>query len=215
MSGVRSAARSSRVPATTTAMTTTTIPSILETAWISFCRGVSSSSTESSIRAIAPIWVSAPVATTTARPVPWATEVPRWTMQVRSARSVSAPTAPGVLTTASASPVREDSTTRRAAAESRRASAPTWSPSPRTMTSPTTSSEEGTTRSEPSRSTVEVASVIADRAATASAALFSWTKPRTALRMTTARMTMESTGAPSAPSRTQAAVETAMAASSR
>ena len=77
VSGVRSRARSSRVPTTTTAMMTTTIPSIVEITWISFCRGVSSSSTESSICAIEPISVSAPVATTTARPVPWATEVPR------------------------------------------------------------------------------------------------------------------------------------------
>lgn len=71
------------------------------------------------------------------------------------------------------------------------------------------------TRRAPSRSTVEVASVMADRAATASAALFSWTNPRMALRVTTATMTMESTGTPSAPSRTQAMVEMTMAASRR
>ena len=74
---VRSSARASRVATVTTAMTMTMMPSILEIWAISFARGVGSSSTESSIRAMAPISVSAPVAVTTARPVPWATEVPR------------------------------------------------------------------------------------------------------------------------------------------
>ena len=77
VSAVRSVARSSRVATTTTAMTTTIAPSVLEMAWISFSRGVSSSSTACSMRAIPPISVPAPVAVTTARPVPWATEVPR------------------------------------------------------------------------------------------------------------------------------------------
>ncbi len=89
---------------------------------------------------------------------------------------------------ASASPVREDSTT---------------------------SSAEGMTRRAPSRRTVEVALVISDRAATASAALFSWMNPRTALRVTTARMTRESTGMPWAPSSTQAMAEMTIAPSSR
>ena len=212
---VRSGASASRVATTTTAMTITTAPSILEIRVISLWRGVPSSSTESSIRAMAPISVSAPVATTTARPVPWATEVPRWTMEERSARSASGATASADLTTASASPVSEDSMTRRAAAWTRRASAPTWSPSPRTSRSPTTSSEDGTTRRLPSRRTVLVAAVIADRAATASAALLSWTKPSTALRVMTSRMMSASTGAPWAPSSAQVIAETTMAPRSR
>ena len=67
----------------------------------------------------------------------------------------------------------------------------------------------------PPRRTVDCAFVMADRAATASAALFSWTKPRTALRVMTARMTRESTGTPWAPSSTQATAEMMMAAMSR
>ena len=67
----------------------------------------------------------------------------------------------------------------------------------------------------PPRRTVLVARVISDRAATASDALLSWTKPSTALRVMTARMTSASTGTPCAPSRAQAIAETTMATMSR
>ena len=60
-----------------------------------------------------------------------------------------------------------------------------------------------------------MAAVIADRAATASAALLSWMKPRTALRVMTSRMMSASTGAPWAPSSAQVIAETTMAPRSR
>ena len=58
----------STVATTTTAMTTTAMPSMRPIRATSFCSGVGSSSVASSISAIEPIWVSMPVAVTTARP---------------------------------------------------------------------------------------------------------------------------------------------------
>ncbi len=100
-------------------------------------------------------------------------------------------------------------------AEKSRASAPTASPSASTSTSPGTSSLDSTLSSFPWRSTVEVAAVILERAATAPSALFSCTKPSTAFAMTISAMTMTSIGAPCAPSTIHAMSEIAMATNSK
>jgi hypothetical protein len=81
--------------------------------------------------------------------------------------------------------------------------------------SPQTRSFDGTVRSSPSRSTVDVASVIDCSALTAASARLSWTDPRTPLSATIAEMTSASIGAPGAPSASQAAVEIATATSNR
>ncbi len=74
--GVRTSLTTAASTMTTTATPITVRPSTLLTCAISRWSGVTSSSVESSSRAMAPIWVSMPVATTTARPTPWATAVP-------------------------------------------------------------------------------------------------------------------------------------------
>ena len=96
---------------------------------------------------------------------------------------------------------------RNALAVSSRASAPTASPSLSARMSPRTSSLDGTACSSPSRSTVDIASVIDCNAATAVSALLSWTKPSTPLSTTIAAMTSASIGTPAAPSATQTATE--------
>ena len=163
----------STVATTTTAMMTTAMPSMRPRRPTSFCSGVGSCSVASSISAIAPISVSIPVAVTTARPVPCATAVPLKTMSRRSARAAGPGLGVASLSTASLSPVSEASWTRNDAACTRRASAPTASPSPSTSTSPRTSSALGIRTTRPSRRTAEVTAVIRASAATAFSALAS------------------------------------------
>ena len=203
------------VPTTTTAMTTTAMPSMRPTAATSFCRGVGFSAVDSSRCAMAPICVFMPVAVTTARPVPWATAVPLKTMLRWSPRDAGPCKVATSFSTASLSPVSEASCTRRVEARTSRASAPTVSPSPSTSRSPCTSSALGTRRSCPSRTTADVTAVMRASAATASWALDCCTKPKMPLRVTTAEMTRASTGQPLRPSISHAASAMAIAASNR
>ena len=152
---------------TTTAMPITMRPRAFETDAISFCSGESTASVRSSMSAMAPISVRMPVPVTTARPTPWTTAVPLNTMLKRSPMDACAPSVVGSLTVASDSPVSEASWTFRPVAVSRRASAPTESPSDRTRMSPRTSPDDGTVVRTPSRSTVELAAVMTASAATA------------------------------------------------
>ena len=115
-----------------------------------------------------------PVAVTIARPRPWVTTVPLKTLFTRSARAACRPTAAGSFSTGSLSPVNDASDTLSAAAVSSRPSAPTASPSARTMTSPTTISLLGIRLCSPSRTTAAVAAVIRARASTALSALACW-----------------------------------------
>src|SRR5207245_998109 len=101
--------------------------------------------------AIFPSSVAMAVSTTTAFPRPPSTVVPMNTRFFRSPRNVSRGNASVALLTGSDSPVREASFTRRLAASRRRASAGTRSPAARTITSPGTSSREGTATTPPSR----------------------------------------------------------------
>jgi hypothetical protein len=68
------------VTTTTTAMTSTAMPSIAPILLISRCSGVGCRRVSSSIVAMAPTSVSMPVAVTTARPVPCTIAVPLNTM---------------------------------------------------------------------------------------------------------------------------------------
>ena len=109
--------------------------------------------------ATCPNSVAAPVATTTAAPSPLTTEVPRNTPVTASPR----PPAPGgrgpgvaCFSRGSDSPVSRASFTNRSRIESRRQSAGTRSPAFRWITSPTTTSRIGISRSTPSRTTVAV-----------------------------------------------------------
>ena len=136
-------------------------------------------------------------------------------MLLRSATGTPGTSRAGSLSTASDSPVRGASCTRRFDADSSRASAPTASPSERTRTSPTTSPDAGICSSSPSLSTVEWVDVMSFRAATASAARFSWVNPMTALATMMTKMTTASIGQPDAPSATQATTDTSTAPRSR
>jgi len=214
-SAVETPLRRATAAITTTAITTTMMPSDLETAAISRCSGVGSDSVLSRRPAMAPISVSIPVAVTTARPTPCTTPVPLWTMLRRSPRAVSAASAAADFSVASDSPVSDASWTFSPVAARIRASAPIASPSASTRTSPITRSADGIVTSRPSRTTVEFAAVIDARAATASSARASSTNPMAALRRTMTAITIASTGTPAAPSTTQAATEMTMATSSR
>ena len=156
-----------------------------------------------------------PLAVTTARPVPCATSVPLKIMLSLSPTGAGSRNAAASLSTASLSPVRDASCSRSDVASNRRASAPTASPSPSTSKSPRTNSTLGTRRTCPSRMTAEVTAVIRAKAATASAALASCTKPKTALSRTIVAITIASTGQPTRPSIVQATSAMVTATSNR
>ncbi len=94
-----------------------------------------------------PSSVAGPVTSTTAVPSPLTTDVPRYTAPVRSAASTC-------FSLGRDSPVRSASFMKRSRAAIRRASAGTRSPAFRRITSPTTTSRTGISRSRPSRTTV-------------------------------------------------------------
>ena len=196
-------------------MITTAMPSMRPMRATSNVSGVGSSRVASSSVAIAPISVSIAVAVITARALPCATAVPLKTMFRRSPSGTSAGSVTASFNTASLSPVSEASCTRSDVASSRRASAPTESPSPSSSRSPRTSSALGTRCATPSRITAEVACVMRASAATASRALASCMKPSAPLSSTTAAITTASTGQPSRPSSHQASNAIAIAASKR
>jgi hypothetical protein len=121
-----------------------------------------------------PISVDMPVATTTARPQPAATLVPRKSMSRRSPRGTSsAASGAACLSTGSDSPVSPASTTRSAAASSTRASAGTKSPASSSSTSPGTTSAAGTSREAPPRRTRARGAVRRRSAASEVSALYS------------------------------------------
>ncbi len=200
---------------TSTAMPITITPSVFETEAISFWSGESTPSVRSSMSAMAPTSVRIPVPVTTARPTPCTTAVPLKTMSKRSPTGASEPRVAGSLIVASDSPVSEASWSFRPVALSRRASAPTASPSDSTRMSPRTRAAEGTVARTPSRNTVELAAVMTASAATAFSALLSCAKPRAAFAMTMMAITMTSTGTPWAPSASHAISEITIATSSR
>ena len=109
-----------------------------------------------------PTYVSSPVATTTARADPETTLVPVKTMFPQSPTVSTLPFAAAgrgsaVFSTGSLSPVSAAWLRKRSFASMTRASAGTRSPAARRTTSPTTSSEKGTSRSgSPARSTQHV-----------------------------------------------------------
>ncbi len=159
---------------TITAMAHTAMPRILETWFISFCSGLSSSSVACSRSAILPTWVPMPVLVTMARPVPWVTDVPLNTMLARSPRALAWTSVSVFLPTGTLSPVRLASATRRLAAANRRPSADMESPSPSTMTSPGTTSVVLMRSMAPSRTTLVCGAVIWESASTAASAFDSW-----------------------------------------
>ena len=159
-----------RATITSAAMMHTAMPRIFETCASSFCSGVASSSVWESMSAILPTCVFMPVPVTTARPVPWVTDVPLNTMLARSPRALALSSVSGFLPTGTDSPVRLASAMRSEAAVSSRPSAETVSPSPSTTISPGTTSEVFTRTTWPSRSTEVCGAVIWASAATACSA---------------------------------------------
>jgi hypothetical protein len=147
--------------------------------------------------AIRPISVAAPVAVTTKRPSPRATVVPARTEVRRSAGGVSAVSGGSArLLRGRDSPVSVDSSTCSSVASTSRPSAATRSPALSAMTSPTTTSSAGRSRTWPSRRTRAVGASSARTAAAAWSARPSWIAPNTALAMTIARITPASSSSP-------------------
>ena len=164
------------MPTTTTAMTTTAMPSMRPMRATSFCSGVGSScGGVEHAAAIAPISVSMPVAVTTARPVPCATAVPLKTMFSAVAERRRLAQACGVLEHGLALAGERGFLHAQRAACSSRASAPTASPSPSTSTSPRTSSALGTRAADAVAHDGRVTAVMRASAATAFSALASCT----------------------------------------
>ena len=203
------------VAITSSATAITPMPSMRPSRATSFCSGVSSSCVLLSRWAIWPISVRMPVAVTSARPLPPATAVPLNTILMRSPSATGSASVIACFSTASLSPVSEASCTRSVCACSRRASAPTASPSASSRMSPGTSELLGMRCGWPSRCTVTMISVIRASAAAAFSALLSCRKPSRAFSSTTAVMTMASTGQPAKSSSAQTTIVMAMAASSR
>ena len=118
-------------------------------------------------------------------------------MFFRSARGTSSvpsssSSTPMRLSTGTDSPVSAASSTFMDAHSTMRQSAGTASPASRITMSPTTSSDEGTETSWPSRTALLSEADISWRAARASSALDSWTTPRTAFTTTTKEMMITS-----------------------
>ncbi|OPX64499.1 MAG: hypothetical protein A4E30_00518 [Methanomassiliicoccales archaeon PtaB.Bin215] len=142
----------------------TMVPSCFPRRSSFFWSGVSSSS-DCTILAMLPNWVSIPVEVTTALPRPWSTVQPENTMLSRSESSVSeGSTSMAFLLTGSDSPVREASLVLRLAASRSLASAEMRSPVESMITSPGTSSRDGTLFSSPSRITFALGAAMSRRA---------------------------------------------------
>ncbi len=134
--------------------------------------------------AMRPVALDIPTAVTTARPRPRTTTVPEDTA------------CSTLLSTGMDSPVRADSSTRRAADSTTLASAGTMSPSASTRASPTTRSAAGTCAWEPSRTTRAVGAVSSDRAVMARSARTSCTTPTEVLTTMTNMITAMSVQSP-------------------
>ncbi len=144
-----------------------------------------------------PIWVSMPVAVTTARPRPETTAVPLKTMfRTSPGEETLPPRGAAVLATATDSPVRADSSAARACTARRRASALTRSPASSRRMSPGTTTSTVTVRAAPSRSIVARGAAIFFKASRERSARNSWTNPRRALASTITRMVRASAYSP-------------------
>ncbi len=118
------------------------------------CSGVNSSFSLFIMRAISPMTVSMPVATTTALPRPRVTPVPIKAILATSARGISPPgIAPGSLAMGTDSPVRDASSISRLLLSSSLKSAGILSPASIKTMSPVSSSRVGTLSFFPSLST--------------------------------------------------------------
>ena len=116
--------------------------------------GVSPSPLSRSRPAICPIWVPIPVATTRAVPRPAVISVPEMSMFTRSPKGVSSGRWSATsFSTGTDSPVMADSSAWRRLHSKIRASAGTWSPASRRITSPGTRAAAATFLRTPSRST--------------------------------------------------------------
>ena len=112
-------------------------------------------------------------------------------MSRRSPSGTSSPaTVSTTFRTGTLSPVRAASSISSVAATSRRPSAGILSPASNATTSPGTSSSAGTSRRSPPRRTCARITSIFCSAATLSAALPSWLRPRTAFRTVSPRITI-------------------------
>ncbi len=100
------------------------------------------------------------------------------------------------LVTGTDSPVRFDSSTARSWLSKRRASAGTRSPGSKKIISPGTKVEASTTDLCPSRSTLQWGAASLPRAKRDCSALYSWEKPKTALRKTMAKIAVASRYSP-------------------
>ena len=175
------------------------------------CRGVRTTSAVVSRSAMAPSSVWVPVPTTTPRPRPCATNVPRKAIERRSPTGAcGSATGSTRLLTGWDSPVRAASAMRKEAKEVSRRSAGTIAPSARTTRSPGTSSAASTCCSIPSRTTTAVGADMARSAAIACSARRSWTTPMTALSSTMTVMTIVSAGSPTMPEMSAATTSSAI-----
>ena len=153
--------------------------------------GVFSCWTWLSIPEIWPTSVDIPVPVTTISPRPRVTVEFMYAMSRRSPSGTSSPgTGSTAFSTGVLSPVSADSSISSVAATSRRPSAGTLSPASNVTMSPGTSSSDGmSTRSPPRRACALITSIFWS-AATLSAALPSWLRPRIALSTVSPRITM-------------------------
>ena len=150
-----------------------------------------------------PNMVFAPVATTTATPLPETTVEPMSTMLSRSpaVRVSSVGAGQGVATrsTGRLSPVSDDMLRKRSRAWMSRASAGTMSPDARCTMSPTTTSARGiSTRPSPASSTLQVVCIVLASAAAASSLLPSCTNRKVPETAIIAKMMMKVDGSRSA-----------------
>ncbi len=137
-----------------------------------------------------PSSVDDPVATTMATPLPREMVLPEYTMLLLSPRTLRSATAePWSFFTGTDSPVRDASSVSRLAEPINRPSAETLSPVERTITSPATSSRDGTSTSRPPRRTVTLGEASSCSASSVFSALYSCVYPNMVFRATMNRMT--------------------------
>ena len=146
-----------------------------------------------------------PVDVTSSVPRPAVTLVPANAIEVRSANGVDSSTGSTRLSTGTDSPVRADSSTRKACASVSLPSAGTREPASSRTTSPGTSSRAAISWVTPWRITLLVGVASACSDAIAFSARYSWRNPIHALSTTTTKMKIASVTSPNAADRTPAA----------
>ena len=159
-------------------------------------RGVSISSTSSTILVMRPISVFIPVAVTTPTTLPLETMVEEKIIEERSPTPASEPTGRLSFSLGSDSPVRAASSTRKFVDSSIRRSAGALSPAARRTMSPGTRSSAGTFTHAPSRSTSASRDNIFLMPSRAFSACPSWMNPVSAIATAATRMTVKSTQSP-------------------